>query len=296
MKKLLLAASIIGFTASLAMPFVAGQDSSDSDISVSVDRKCEATPYEFNFRSGEFSQNDVPVIGTGGSGYFMYRPTNLGEMSYIEENISIYEVNASTAETIRNMNVSSSPQPNPFNDSYTLNSTNLGADPETSRLREEGDRAVNMTYWYDANYTGWPEYPERLKTREFIASTNYTAGYYRGELDFNYTCEFEASNDSSVLNASSGNSFELGELDDSVNGSEASNLSVEGVNASLIDPEEGYVRSMEKNEFRKTYFRVVDVEGNGSTPTNISGEKEIGTDLETDADEVSNFTKNASLD
>ena len=294
MKKIIVSIVLLLVLTAL-VPYVVSQSSNDADISVSVDRKCQATSYNFQFSSGQRSEIGFPFVGTGGTGFFVYQPTNQGEMAYIKEDIDIYKINVTTAEEIEKMNVSSPPQTVPYKSNYTLNSTNRNADANISRVRAEDERAINLTYWYDGNYSNWENgWPERVKTREFIASTNYTAGYYRADLNLGYSCEFKASESSTIYNASSGNAFEIG--DETYSGSEALNLSVDGINASVIDGSDSYVRSAQLNDLSEAYFQVVTVEGNGSTPEDISDiNNEIGRNLETDADQVSNFTKNSSI-
>ncbi len=295
MKKIAVSIALL-FALTVVVPYVASQSSNDADISVSVDRKCQATSYDLQFSSDQKSELGFPLVGTGGTGFFVYQPTNQGEMAYIKEDIDIFQINVTTADEIERMNVSSPPQPVPYKSNYTLNSTNRNADANISRLKAEDERAINLTYWYDGNYSNWENgWPERIKTREFVASTNYTSGYYRADLNLDYSCEFKATESSTIYNASSGNAFEIG--NETYSGSEALNLSVDGINASVIDGSDRYVRSAELNDKKEAYFRVVAVDGNGSTPEEISDiNNEIGRNLETDADEVSNFTKNSSLD
>ena len=295
MKKIIVSAVLL-FVLTAFVPYVFSQSSQDTDVSVSVDRTCQATSYDFQFSSDQKSELGFPMVGTGGTGFFVYQPTNQGEMAYIKEDIDIYQINVTTAEEIQKMNVSKPPQPVSYASNYTLNSTNRNADPSISRLRAEDERAINLTYWYSGNYSNWENgWPERTKAREFVASTNYTSGYYRADLDLDHNCEFEASESSKIYNATSGNTTEF--ENKIYNGSEALNLSVDGINASFIDGEDRYVRSNELNDRKEAYFRVVTVDGNGSTPEEISDiNNEIGRNLETDADEISNFTKNSSLD
>ena len=297
MKKIVVSVVLL-FVLAAFVPYVFSQSSQDSDVSVSVDRKCLTNSYDFEFSAANVSEDGIPLIGTGGSGYFTYSPTNRGEMSHVSENISIYRLESGN---LTNMNVNNSLQPGTYNSTYLLNSTNLDGYRNDSRLLEPDDRALNLTYWYGQNYTGWPEYPPRLKAQEFVAIGNSTAnksyisGLYRADLELENSCEFIGNQDTEVIDGGSGESYNLGQLNGTIDGRESTNLTVDGLNVSFIDGGDNYVRTSRQMSTYTTYFRIVDVPGNGSTPTNISGEKDLGTELETDADEVSNFTKNSTL-
>lgn len=275
------------------------QTSGDSDISVSLDRKCSANAYDFQFTTNVTGQQGYPLIGTGGVGFFTYLPSNNGEMAHVEEDIDIYRYNVSSGSRIEEMDL-----PNQsFSESYLFNSTNFDGKKGVSRLWDEGNESVlTAPYWYNLAFDNWDEErPESLiKVEEFIANRNFTEGIYEAELKLDYACEFEPDSSSTVYNSSSGEEFIFSGYTPPDSKEEVvDHLMIDGLNATEMEKLEedyDYVRTRRKHERYLHKFKVVTVEGNGSTPDEVSDiNQKIGRNLETDADEVSNFTKNSTL-
>lgn len=278
------------------------QNSGDSEVSVSVDRECSAAAYDFRFTTNVEGDQGFPLIGTGGTGYFSFLPYNQGEMAYISENISIYWYNISTDTKIEKMDLSAqnaNTEAGSYYENYLFNSTNFNADSEFSRLLNN-DTVLRAPYWYDTSFDNWNETRpgSLIKQKEFIATTNFTDGVYQSELEFGYACEFAPRPDSTVEDASNGESFNFSSFNPSnYNQSEILNdLLVDGLNVSVLEKNDAYAQTVNNSRIQIDRFKVVSVQGNGSTPDEVSDtNEEIGRNLETDADEVSNLSKNSSL-
>ena len=305
MRKTVFTALIIVFTASMIFPALS-QDSGDADVSIEVDRKCESTNYGFSLDSNIEGDEGYPLMGTGGTADFTYRPTNRGEMSYSTENISIYRRNQSawnttntsdlgpyedfTYETLENQTLS---------DRYLFNSTNFDGDRSVSRLLQPNETVLRAPYWYNLSYDGWPDRPEsKEKNTEYIAPTNFTNGIYLAEMNLTYACEVEVDDNTTVLDKSTDTGYSLSNFpEQNYNISDVvRSVFVDGLNVSRVDKSENYIRTVNKTQIRTERFKIVSVQGNGSTPDEVSDtNEEIGRNLDTDADEVSNFTENSSL-
>lgn len=287
------------FVIFLAMPFAASQSSDDSTVSIEVDRKCSATTYDFRFTTNVQDDQGYPLIGTGGTGYFSYLPANSGEMAYIHENISIYRYNTTSGDRTKQMNLDV--QNISFSESYLFNSTNFDADSDVSRLLGENGTVMRAPYWYDKPFENWntSRPPSLEKQKEFIATTNFTDGVYETEMEFGYNCEFRPNDGSTVTDVESDSSFNFSDFNPSqYNQTQlVERFLIDGLNISVAEKDENYARTVNKTDRSQDFFKVVTVQGNGSTPDEVSDtNEEIGRNLETDADEVSNLSKNSSLE
>lgn len=147
--------------------------SDDATVSISVDRACDTTAYNFRFNGALFSDDlQTEVIGLNTTGTFEYLPTNDGEMSFSNFNLSAYRTEdleaefddgnesgnetsnqaegnvtasdieiQSSNETEERKYINMSKQPVNYSVNYLFNSTNNNADPEISRIFQEADAA-----------------------------------------------------------------------------------------------------------------------------------------------------------
>lgn len=99
MKKLGSVAVTVFIVIGLTMPPALAQNSGDTDVSVSVDRVCSTSAYNYRFNGATFSDDlQTEIVGLNTTGNFEYTPVNQGEMSFSNFNISIYRTSEIEAE------------------------------------------------------------------------------------------------------------------------------------------------------------------------------------------------------
>ncbi len=182
MNRIILSAVSLFLVTGLIMPQGMAQ-SDDASVSISVDRACDTSAYNFRFNGALFSDDlQTEVVGLNTTGTFEYLPSNDGEMSFSNFNLSAYRTEdleaefddgnesgnetsnqtesnvtasdieiQSSNETEERKYINMSKQPANYSVNYLFNSTNSNADPEVSRLFQDAESAKHYVRPYRHN-------------------------------------------------------------------------------------------------------------------------------------------------
>lgn len=156
MKKIFLAASIIGFLATMLLPGVISQSSEESQVSVEVEESCAISIY--NFEQPGMGEHDPKIIGEGQSDYFSGTVSNTGNFdAYVNFSLNVFAIDENG--TLEQKNTTD--QPGNYSQSFELPSTTI-----------------------DENNTQFKDF-----ITEFNAT--YEPGDYIGQAKTEYECEEE---------------------------------------------------------------------------------------------------------
>jgi hypothetical protein len=178
-----------------------------------------------------------------------------------------------------------------FSESYLLNSSSYDGYENISQLVREEDEVLKTPYWYDTSRDwGESQSPESIrKEKKFTAGSNFTDGIYQSDIELNYRCEFSPGNESDVFNTSTQAYTGFSEFNFTKSSTQEikSHLLLDGLNISYAEREPNYTRTVRDQTQRKEFFKIVSIEGNGSTPDEITdGDRGIGRNLDADAEEL----------